>query len=277
MITKEQFNFAHSLSPELALAVRAVDLGAVILMNYWSRLTAEQIHHKGAGDLVTEADLASEQKISTFLAAEMPDAAILCEEGTERSGDGTIWYLDPLDGTTNFVQRFPVFCVSLALAASASKINPELICGVVYNPVSGDLFTAAKGKGSYLGTERLRGTPKQNFSDAVVATGFPRRYADELTPYLKEFAAIYPDCRAVRRAGSAALDLCWTAQGIFDAFWEHRLSPWDIAAGVLMVEEAGGVCTDFNGERRFLESGNIVGASPPIHRALLEHIQAARR
>jgi myo-inositol-1(or 4)-monophosphatase len=275
MIKKEQIDFARSLSPELALAVRAVDLGAVILMDYWSRLTDKQIHHKGAGDLVTEADFASEKKISAFLASEMPEAAILCEEGTTRAGNGPIWYLDPLDGTTNFVQRFPVFCVSLALAASASKVNPEMICGVVYNPVSGDLFLAARGKGSYLGKERLVGSSKQNFSDAVIATGFPRRYADELAPYLKEFAAIYPDCRAVRRAGSAALDLCWTAQGIFDAFWEHRLSPWDIAAGVLMVEEAGGICTDFDGERRFLESGNIVGATPLIHRAMLEHIQTA--
>ncbi|MBU0690538.1 inositol monophosphatase [bacterium] len=276
MITKEQIQFAEALSQEAALAVRAAGQGAEVLMNYWRRLSDEQIHHKGAGDLVTEADLHSEQTIASFLEAEMPEAAILCEEGTERTGKGPIWYLDPLDGTTNFVQRFPVFCVSLALASNASRVNPELVCGIVYNPISGELFLAAKGKGSYLGTKQLKCSPKRNFSDAVIATGFPRRYADELASYLKEFGAIYPDCRAIRRAGSAALDLCWTAQGIFDGFWEHRLSPWDIAAGILIVEEAGGVCSDFNGERRFLESGNIVGAAPPIHQELLRHIQLAR-
>jgi myo-inositol-1(or 4)-monophosphatase len=276
MIAKEQIDFAHSLSPELSLAVRAAGMGADVLMQYWRQLTEEQIHEKGMGDLVTEADYRSEQVIASFLETEMPEAAILCEEGTERKGDGPIWYLDPLDGTTNFVQRFPVFCVSLALAADSAKDNPELLCGVVFNPVSGDLFTAAKGKGSYLGEKRLSCSPKQDFGDAVIATGFPRRHSDELAPYLKEFGNIYPHCRAIRRAGSAALDLCWTAQGIFDAFWEHRLCPWDIAAGILVVEEAGGVCSDFNGGRRFLESGNIVGAAPPIHQTLLKYIQQAR-
>lgn len=277
MITKEQKRFAESLSPELAVAVHAADLGAEILLSYWRKLSDAQIHHKGTGDLVTEADMRSEQAIAAYLEAQMPEAAILCEEGTTRPGTGPIWYLDPLDGTTNFVQRFPVFCVSLALAADTSRVNPEMQCGVVYNPVSGDLFMAAKGKGSYLGTTRLTCSPKQKFSDAVIATGFPRRYAEELNPYLREFGAIYPDCRAIRRAGAAALDLCWTAQGVFDGFWEHRLSPWDIAAGVLIVEEAGGVCSDFNGERRFLESGNIVGAAPPIHAELLKHIQDSKR
>jgi myo-inositol-1(or 4)-monophosphatase len=219
----------------------------------------------------------SEEAVASFLEQEMPEAGILCEEGTERSGAGPIWYLDPLDGTTNFVQRFPIFCISLALAERDDRTNPTLLCGVVYNPVTGDLFMAARGRGSYLGGKRLSVSSKTELKDAVIATGFPRRHAEELAPYLREFGRIYPDCRAIRRAGSAALDLCWSAQGIFDAFWEHRLCPWDIAAGALIVEEAGGVCTDFLGTRGFLESGNIVGASPPIHESLLTHIQAAQR
>jgi myo-inositol-1(or 4)-monophosphatase len=259
-----------------SLALDACLRAGEILMKYWQALTSEDIREKGIGDLVTCADLDSEAAVSEFLKKEMPEAGIVCEEGTQREGSGLVWYLDPLDGTTNFVQRFPVFAVSLGLVELRQNAAPNLLCGAVYNPVSGQLFWAVKGKGSFLGTERLIVSPKKNLSDAVLATGFPRRHHEELAPYLKEFAVIFPKCRAIRRAGAAALDLCWTAQGIFDGFWEHRLSPWDIAAGALIVEEAGGSCCDFEGADAFLANGNIIGASPAIRRQILECIALSR-
>jgi len=259
------------------LALEACLRGGEVLMRYWQTLAQGDVKEKSKGDLVTSADLESERVVSEFLALEMPEAGIVCEEGTARAGKELVWYLDPLDGTTNFVQRFPAFAVSLGLARLRENAAPELICGVVFNPLSGELFWGARGQGAYLGTTQLRVPMKERLSDAMLATGFPRRYHDELPAFLKEFAIIFPRCRAIRRAGSAALDLCWTAQGIFDGFWEHRLSPWDIAAGALIVEEAGGQCSDFEGKDQFLSNGNIVGASPEIHKQILACIAEARR
>jgi len=264
------------LSEETRIALVAARIGGDVLLRYWRRLASEQIREKSRGDLVTAADLAAEEAIADFLSREMPGAALVSEEGTSRAGAGAVWYVDPLDGTTNFVQRFPIFAVSVGLAESSDQGHPKLLTGVVLNPVSGELFFAERGKGSYLNNQRLKVSTKRELNDAVVATGFPRRYHEELRPYLLEFRALFPACRAIRRAGAAALDLCWTAQGIFDGFWEHKLSPWDIAAGVLIVQEAGGVCTDFEGESAYLQSGDIIGASPAIHAAMLRKIHEAR-
>lgn len=267
---------SQKLSAEVQLALEAARRGGDVLKKYWQRLEQGQIREKSRGDLVTAADVESERVIAEFLSREMPEAAIVSEEGTMRSGSGSVWYVDPLDGTTNFVQRFPVFAVSIGLAATPDRTRAELLAGVVYNPVSEQLFYAARGQGSYLGELRLQVAQKQELADAMIATGFPRRYHQELETYLKEFRALFPQCRAIRRAGAAALDLCWTAQGIFDGFWEHMLSPWDVAAGALIVQEAGGICTDFDGAEAFLESGNIVGASPKIHAELLKVIRQVR-
>jgi myo-inositol-1(or 4)-monophosphatase len=276
MIDPQIITRSKLLSEECGIALEAARRGGEVLLKHWQQLQTAQIHEKGRGDLVTAADVASEEVVTTFLRSEMPEAAVISEEGTEFSGSGPVWYVDPLDGTTNFVQQFPVFAVSIGLAASPDKAHAQLKCGVVYNPVSGDVFFAAREKGSFLGDRPLHVSPKTQLSDAVLATGFPRRYHDELPQYLREFASIFRGCRAIRRAGAASLDLCWTAQGIFDGFWEHRLSPWDIAAGVLIVEEAGGICTDFSGARAFLDSGNILGASPALHHQVLDLIKGAR-
>jgi myo-inositol-1(or 4)-monophosphatase len=267
---------AKSLSAETHIAMEAARRGGDVLLHHWQQLQTTQIHEKGRGDLVTAADLASEEAVTSFLRREMPEAAVVSEEGTNYEGDGPVWYVDPLDGTTNFVQQFPVFAVSIGLAASVDRKHADLRSGVVYNPVSGEVFFAARDKGSYLGHRKLQVSPKTHVGDSVLATGFPRRYHDELPVYLKEFAAIFRQCRAIRRAGAASLDLCWTAQAIFDGFWEHKLAPWDIAAGVLIVEEAGGICADFSGSRAFLENGNILGAPPALHHQILDLIRTAR-
>jgi len=273
MMDADVLRHGRSLSTETGIALEAARRGGEVLLRFWRQLESKQIQEKGHGDLVTAADLAAEETIAEFLQSEMPEAALVSEEGTEHRAAGAVWYVDPLDGTTNFVQQFPVFAVSIGLVDSADRREARLRCGVVFNPVSGDIFYGARGQGSFLGLRQLRVSGKEDLGDAVIATGFPRRYHEELPSYLREFDAIFRHCRAIRRAGAAALDLCWTAQGVFDGFWEHRLSPWDIAAGALIVEEAGGLCTDFSGTRTFLESGNILGAPPAIHRQLLAILQ----
>jgi myo-inositol-1(or 4)-monophosphatase len=268
---------AAACSPELKVAAEAAALGGSILREYWGRLSESDVREKAKGDLVTAADLEVERRVTAALHQATPDFAIVCEEGTEVKRDNAVWYVDPLDGTTNFVHRFPVFAVSIGLAASTDRAHADLICGIVYNPVAEQCFYAARGCGSFLNGAPLRTSNKQRLDECMFATGFPRRYHDELPQYLREFAAIFPQCRAIRRAGSAALDLCWTAQGIFDGFWEHRLSPWDIAAGAIIVEEAGGLCSDFDGARGFLGSGNIIGAGRDIHPVFLREVQLARQ
>lgn len=265
----------ESLAPALGCAMRAAARGGDVLQSYWQRLTGRQIQEKGKGDLVTAADLEAEAAITSTLRASCPGDRIVSEEGTTQAGSGITWYVDPLDGTTNFVQRFPVFAVSIG-GVKLLNDECELHYGVVWNPVSNECFYAARGRGSFRNGEKLRCPDKRELRDAMIATGFPRRYHDELPQYLKEFAAVFPRCRAIRRAGAAALDLCWSAQGIFDGFWEHRLAPWDIAAGALILEEAGGICTDFEGTRTFLTTGHILGAAHGIHSELLSVVQAAR-
>lgn len=272
---RDALTLAKTADAGASLALEACRRATEVHLRYWQALHSNDVQEKSAGDLVTKADLETERIVSDFLEREMPEAGIICEEGTSREGKGLVWYLDPLDGTTNFVQRFPVFAVSLGLAETTPNGPPRLLCGVVWNPVSREIFWGARGKGSYLGSRRLRVAEKTRFGDAMVATGFPRRYGNELEPFLREFALIFPRVRAIRRAGSAALDLCWTAQGIFDGFWEHRLSPWDIAAGALIVEEAGGECCDFRGTDQYLANGNIVGASPLVKHELLRCLAEA--
>jgi myo-inositol-1(or 4)-monophosphatase len=268
MIDSRILDFARQRSPLVALAMEAAKRGGEVLLQFWEGVDSNRVWEKGRGDLVTQADLESEKAIADFLKKETPEWSIVAEEGTEITTGDTVWFVDPLDGTTNFVQRFPIFSVSIGLTQRLPGGDYDLQAGVVANPISGDVFWGVKGGGSYLGTERLRVSTKENLADAVIGTGFPRR-SGELTEYLKEFAALYPLCRAFRRPGSASLDLCWTAQSIFDAFWERRLAPWDIAAACLIVMEAGGICTDFHGQPHFLKSGNILGASPALHRQML--------
>lgn len=261
---------SRSVSPETEIAVRAALCGGDVLLSFWRKLADRQIREKGKGDLVTAADLAAETAIVEFLKREMPAAAVVAEEGALHSGDGPVWYVDPLDGTTNFVQQFPVFAVSVGLAARPDRTRAALTCGAVFNPVSREMFYAASGRGSFLNGVRLIASAKDRMADAVIATGFPQRHHDRIAVYLRELHEMFVATRAVRRAGAAALDLCWTAQGLFDGFWEHHLSPWDIAAGALIVEEAGGVCSDLEGGRAFLQSGNILGANSALHPQMLD-------
>jgi myo-inositol-1(or 4)-monophosphatase len=260
----------------LRLTIEGAQRGAQVLREHFGKITLLQADRKGASDYVSQVDRESEMTIRDFLLRELPGSTFLGEEMGQSSAGGEYrWIVDPLDGTTNFLQGFPVFAVSVAL----EKCDPvrrwgDLCVGVVLHPVTGEIWTAVKGRGALKNGNPIRIGQKQDLTCALLATGYPFRAKAELKPYLKTFEELFMRSSGIRRAGAAALDLCWTADGTFDGFWEHHLSPWDIAAGALIIEEAGGIFTSFEGDSDYLTSGNVVGANPAIHALMLEVIQA---
>jgi len=261
-------------SIEFLDAVEAVArAGAEQLLRHWRRLDPSQVTEKAHNDLVSVADHASEAAILTEIGRRFPDHDVLSEEAgwSRRSGSGPTWIVDPLDGTTNFVHGMPHFAVSVAVA-----VEDRVQAGVIVDPVKGDLFRAARGLGVWWNGSRCSVSNRSGLSGALVATGFPFRAHRLLDPYLAIFRDVFLTCKAIRRPGAAALDLAYTACGIVDGFFEFQLSPWDIAAGSLMVEEAGGTVTDMDGEDRFLSSGNVLCGPDGVRLELLEIVQRYR-
>jgi myo-inositol-1(or 4)-monophosphatase len=242
-------------------AVEAAKAGGEILLGSWRRLPPGSVSEKRKNDFVTHADKESEETIVAAIRRRYPDDAFLGEEGGARAGGGSgrTWIIDPLDGTSNFIAGFPFWCVSIA-----AREGEQLVAGVVWDPLRGELYRAERGAGAFRGDTRLSVTGRAGLEGAFLATGFPFRSRDRVDLYLKLFREVFLQARAIRRAGSAALDLASVAAGVFDAFFEFRLSPWDIAAGALLITEAGGVITDFDGGERFWERGNIVAGSPEV-------------
>ncbi len=241
-----------------------------LLMDHLGKLDPGQIGSKSAErDLVTAADLAAERLIVERLREAFPDHAIEAEEEVaDPLDDRPRWLVDPLDGTVNFVHRIPAFATSIALYSSA---GPEV--AVVYAPALGETFHASRGGGAFCGDRRLSVSGAKTLGESILATGFPYR-RHELVPNNSEnFLAFFKDVRGLRRLGSAALDLAYVADGRYDGFWELYLSPFDVAAGALLVREAGGVVTDAAGADDWLRAGHIVATGPGIHRAVLERLQ----
>jgi myo-inositol-1(or 4)-monophosphatase len=229
------------------------------------------IDFKGEIDLVTEVDRISEEMITSRIQKRFPDHDIVAEECTNIMRDSEYtWIIDPLDGTTNYAHGYPVFCVSIAL----QRVN-EIILGVIYNPMLDELFVAERGEGAFLQGVEIHVSATPSLSDSLVATGFPYDVRERSRDVLACFNEVIPKARAVRRPGSAALDLAYVAAGRFDGFWELRLKPWDTAAGWLLVEEAGGMVTDMNGDTYYLESPSIVASNGRIHRGLMEVLNHA--
>lgn len=254
----------------LEIATRAARSGANVLIKHWQHLGKEDADLKARNDWVSRADRESEQAILDFLQTECPGDACLAEEGIggEPSPDAKrTWIIDPLDGTSNYLQHFPFWCISIAL-----REDDKITTGVIYDPLRDDLFTAKKGAGAYRNGKRMQVSDQPRLDGAFLATGFPFRAQKYVTVYCAVFADVIRVVKGVRRAGSAALDLAYTAAGIFDGFFEIHLAPWDVAAGSLMVMEAGGLVSDFSGGQQFWQQGNIVGASRAVHRELLELI-----
>jgi len=261
---------ARALEVALAAAAEAGEL----LLSYLGRLDGEAIRSKSARrDLVTEADVASERLLVSRLRAAFPDHAIEAEEEVRDARDGRPrWFLDPLDGTINFVHSLPAFAVSMGLFVDGV---PEV--GVVHVPRLEETFFAVKGEGARLRHRdvetRLAVSPVSELADAVLATGFPYRRNELANPNLGNFCNLFPDVRGLRRMGSAAIDLAYTAAGRFDGYWELHLSPHDVAAGALLVTEAGGRVTDLEGGDDWLRSGRILAAGEALHRVLLGRLE----
>jgi myo-inositol-1(or 4)-monophosphatase len=255
------------------VAERAARRGAAIVRGLESRQTddiAERPREKAAGDYVTEADVASERAIVELLARETPGVAVLGEEegGATLADDALAWVIDPLDGTTNFVHRFPLVGVSVALVDGRRPL-----AGAIAAPFLDEGWIASSGSGAYSirpGEEPVALRVSTRDPDhAVVGTGFPFRHKDVLPRYLRTMEAALERFEDLRRPGAASLDLAWVAAGVFDGFFELGLSPWDVAAGALLIQEAGGVVTDWSGGEDFL-SGDIVAGSPAVHAELLD-------
>ncbi|HTM89138.1 MAG TPA: inositol monophosphatase family protein [Terriglobales bacterium] len=257
----------HQFVPAMAEIAR--EAGA-LLMGYFQRRV--KVEYKGDVDLVTEADRASEALITRRIRERWPGHNILGEEGTRtEQGSEYRWYVDPLDGTTNFAHGFPVFCVSLGL-----EHNGERVAAVIFDPTRDEMFTAEKGAGAFLNGRPIHVSAISNLAECLVATGFPSHKRHK-NPNIFFYHQITLKTHGVRRAGSAALDLCDVACGRFDGFWEFNLNPWDTAAGVLMVEEAGGQVTRFDGQPFRLDSKETLASNGLLHDALLREFQAILR
>jgi len=264
------------VQPLLNIAVRAARRAGEVIVRSLNRLESLTITSKGRNDFVSEVDQAAEQEIIATIRRHYPQHAFLAEE-SGRSGDSeTLWIVDPLDGTTNFLHGFPVFAVSIAC-----QVRGRLEHAVVYDPMRGELFTASRGSGAHLENRRIRVSKARALEGALIATGFPYRANTRyLDAYLAMFRAVTEQAAGVRRPGAAALDLAYVAAGRVDAFWEIGLSAWDTAAGTLLIQEAGGrIGTLIGGEYR--QEGHIVAGSPKVYAALVEtlapHVPAELR
>jgi myo-inositol-1(or 4)-monophosphatase len=233
-----------------------------------------QVSVKGPGNFVCAADHRAEEILRQELGRARPGYGFLGEEGgrTEGTDKTHTWIVDPLDGTTNFLHGIPQFSIAIAL-----QRDDTIVAGIVYNPVLDELFTAERGKGAFLNERRLRVAGRTRLSDAVVACGLPHHGRGGLAEFRQEFAAVQENVAGLRRFGSAALDLAYVAAGRFDAYWERNLSPWDMAAGLILVREAGGFATDLEGADAMLTKGGIIAGNDAMHRQLLGLLAAAAR
>jgi len=254
---------------DVEIAKLAAKRGAGILLGYWENLGKDDADLKARHDWVSRADRESEAAIVAAIHAHCPGDAILGEESGMTAGTtaGRTWIIDPLDGTSNYLQHFPFWSISIAL-----QINGETVAGVIYEPLRDLFFTAERGAGAFRGDARMHVSSQAAVEGSFLATGFPFRAQEYVESYVAIFTDIIRISKGVRRAGSAALDLAYTAAGVFDGFFEMHLAAWDVAAGALLVQEAGGIVTDFSGGQRWMERGNIVGATPRVQEELLRII-----
>lgn len=225
-----------------------------------------QVSRKGPSDFVSAADLKAEKTLRTELEKGRPKFGFLLEESGEIQGADKRhrWIIDPIDGTTNFLHGIPHFAISIGL-----QMDEEIIAGLVYNPVTNEMFYAEKGKGAFLNDHRLRVSARSDLGDSIIATGIPFRGIPGHSSFLNRLERVMKVTAGVRRMGTASLDLAYVAAGRYDGFWEVGLKPWDIAAGLLLVQEAGGFISDIEGGRTMLATGDVVSANPRIHGPLL--------
>jgi len=252
----------------LNIAVRAARNAGDLIQRSSQNIEKLTIDQKSRNDYASEVDRMAEQEIIKIIRTSFPDHAILAEESGEHKGNDYVWVIDPLDGTTNFLHGFPQYAVSIAL-----KHKNKLELGVIYDPGRDELFTAERGGGAMLNNRKIRVSKQSSMRGALIGTGFPFKTMDNIEPYLGMFRAVSADSAGIRRAGAAALDVAYVACGRLDAFWEIGVKEWDVAAGVLMVQEAGGVATDFSFNDKYLQSGNIIVGNPKMHQLMYHAIE----
>ncbi len=231
-----------------------------------------QVSVKGPSDFVSQADMTCEKTLYEELSKARHGYGFLMEEQGEIKGSDAShrWIIDPLDGTTNFLHGIPLFAISIAL-----ERDGELVAGLIYNPVMDEYYTAERGKGAFLNDRRIRVAARKYLEDAVTVTGIPHRGKSGHTELLNEQRIVMQEVQGVRRTGSAALDLAWTAAGRFDAYWERGIQAWDMAAGVIIVKEAGGMVSDLDGKFDMLDKGHVLAANLPLHKAMLKVLNTA--
>ena len=252
----------------LNTAIKAARRAATVIVRHLDQLERLAIETKGRNDFVSEVDRQAEAEIVRVILGAYPNHAILAEESGHQAGNEYLWLIDPLDGTTNYLHGYPHFAVSIAL-----KRADKLEQAVVFDPLRNELFTATRGQGAQLNERRMRVSRIADLRFALLGTGFPFRAEKHLEIWIDTFRALLTQSSGVRRAGSAALDLAHVACGRLDGFWEIGLSPWDIAAGALLIEEAGGLIADFSGRQEFLKTGNVIAGNPHLHSKIASLIQ----
>lgn len=257
------------MSGILNIAIQAAYNAGTIIQQETRNLERLQVNRKGLNDFASEVDIKAEQTIIQTILKAFPNHNILAEESgfTDNNSEFT-WIIDPLDGTTNYLHNNPQYAVSIAV-----KQEDKIIAGVIFDPNRNDLYTAELGKGAKLNDNRIRVSKNANLSDSLLATGFPTYDMSFLDRYMAIFKEMITSTSGQRRAGSAALDLAYVAAGMIDGYWEFNLKPWDMAAGYLLVKEAGGLICDFDGGQNMMESGNIIAANPKMISQILKIIQ----
>ena len=246
------------------IAIRAARRAGELMIRQLNQLETLHVAEKSRNEFVTQIDRLAEEAIIEIIRDHYPEHSILAEESGASGDNEYQWIIDPLDGTTNYIHGFPVFSVSIAVAQRG-----ELQHGVVYDPLRQEIFSASRGQGAQLDGRKIRVSKRTGLQQALIGTGFPyRKNLEHIDRYLQMLKAVSLETAGVRRPGSAALDLCYVAAGRVDAFWEIGLSKWDIAAGALMIREAGGRISDFRGTDQYLTNGNVVAGNPKVYAAL---------
>ncbi|MEK0428315.1 MAG: monophosphatase [Pseudomonadota bacterium] len=256
------------MHPMINTAVKAARRAATIINRASFEIDHLRVSRKGPNDFVTEVDQAAEQAIVDVLHTAYPDHAILAEESGAspnlHNENENVWIIDPLDGTTNFIHGFPQYAISIAL-----QHRGQITQAVVYDPTRNELFTATKGAGAFMNDKRIRVAKRDKLADALIGTGFPYSDLSTLDEYVKMFHLMTQKSAGLRRPGAAALDLAYVAAGRLDGFFEKNLKPWDMAAGALLVSEAGGIIANFSGEADYLYKGDVIAGSPKIFGQML--------
>ncbi len=259
------------MSDFLETAIQAAREAGKILMKNYGKVPAGDIRKKETNDFISFVDEQSEKIILDIIFEKYPDHQILAEESGKKDNESEYtWIIDPLDGTTNYLHSIPVFAVSIAL-----KKKTETIAGVVYNPLTNELFSAEKNNGAFLNDNPITVSKNATLKESFIATGFPFKPKHKLPEYLKAFENIFEECVGARRLGAAAIDLVYVACGRFDGFWEIGLKPWDMAAGEIIVKEAGGKITDFWGQNYYISNSYVIASNSLIHQQLKDKINEA--